>query len=59
MYACNTVRMPCERQFQILECYIESVKMPKSYSEDLRWRAVWLAVVRGKSVQEIAFVLFV
>ena len=58
MYACDTVSMPCERQFQILEYYIESVKMPKSYSEDLRRRAVWLAVVRGKSVQEIASVLF-
>ena len=32
--------------------------MPKSYSEDLRWRAVWLAVVRGLSVREIASVLF-
>ena len=41
------------------ECFdSESVKMPKSYSEDLRWRAVWLAVVRGLSVWEIASVLF-
>ena len=32
--------------------------MPKSYSENLRWRAVWLAVVRGLSVREIASVLF-
>ena len=39
-------------------CGSESVKMPKSYSEDLRWRAVWLAVVRGLSVREIASVLF-
>ena len=28
----------------------ESVKMPKSYSEELRWRAVWKAVVREMSV---------
>ena len=41
------------------ECFdSESMKMPKSYSEDLRWRAVWLAVVRGLSVWEIASVLF-
>ena len=41
------------------ECFdSESVKMPKNYSEDLRWRAVWLAVVRGLSVWEIASVLF-
>jgi transposase len=32
--------------------------MPKSYSEDLRWRAVWLALVRGRSCEEIARVLF-
>ena len=31
------------------------VKMPRSYSEYIRRRAVWLAVVR---VQEIASVLF-
>ena len=32
--------------------------MPKAYSEDLRWRAVWLAIVRGMSCEEIANVLF-
>lgn len=32
--------------------------MPKAYSEDLRWRAVWLSVVRGMSYSEIAEVLF-
>ena len=32
--------------------------MPKAYSEDLRWRAVWLAIVRGMSCEEIADVLF-
>ena len=32
--------------------------MPKSYSEDLRWRAVWLSIVRGITPSEIAEVLF-
>ena len=32
--------------------------MPKPYSEDLRWRAVWLNVVRGMSPFEIADLLF-
>ena len=32
--------------------------MPKPYSEDLRWRAVWLNVVRGMSSFEIADLLF-
>ena len=32
--------------------------MPKAYSEDLRWRAVWLNVVRGMSYSEIATTLF-
>ena len=31
----------------------ESIEMPKSYSEDLRWRALWLALVRGMSCNEI------
>ena len=35
------------------------VKMLRSYSEDLRWRAVWLAIVRGMNVQQIASVLFI
>ena len=33
--------------------------MPTKYSEDLRWRAVWLHLVRGLSVGEIADLLFV
>ena len=28
--------------------------MPKAYSEDLRWRAVWLNIVRGMSYKDIA-----
>ena len=32
--------------------------MPKAYSEDLRWRAVWLALVRGMNSYEIGYVLF-
>ena len=32
--------------------------MPKAYSVDLRWRAVWLHVVSGMSSAEIAVVLF-
>ena len=33
--------------------------MPKAYSEDLRWRAVWLHVVRGMSPASIGDILFV
>ena len=32
--------------------------MPKAYSEDLRWRAVWLNIVKGMTYTEIAEVLF-
>ena len=32
--------------------------MPKAYSDDLRWRAVWLHLVRGKSYEDVAQVLF-
>lgn len=32
--------------------------MPKFYSEDLRWRAVWLHIVRGMTVLEVSDVLF-
>lgn len=32
--------------------------MPKPYSEDLRWRTVWLNVVRGMTSYEIADTLF-
>ena len=36
----------------------QQCKMPKAYSEDLRWRAVWLSIVRGMSYSDIATVLF-
>lgn len=32
--------------------------MPKAYSEDLRWRAVWLSIVRNMDYAEIADTLF-
>lgn len=32
--------------------------MPKSYSDDLRWRAVWLFTIRGMTYSEIADVLY-
>ena len=32
--------------------------MPKAYSEDLRWRAVWLHLIRGMSYTDVAQVLF-
>lgn len=32
--------------------------MPKAYSEDLRWGAVWLNVAKGMTCKEIAEVLF-
>ena len=35
-----------------------SNNMPKPYSKDLRWRAVWLNVVRGMNSFEIADLLF-
>ena len=33
-------------------------EMPKSYSEDLHWRAVWLHLVRGLSYTDVAHTLF-
>ena len=36
-----------------------NVIMPAEYSEDLRWRAVWLHLIRGWNADEIADVLFV
>ena len=35
-----------------------NLKMPKAYSEDLRWRAVWLNLVKGMTYTEVAEVLF-
>ena len=29
-------------------------KMPKPYSEDLRWRAIWVKEILGYSVNEVA-----
>ena len=34
------------------------MKMPKSYSEDLRWRAVWLHIAQGMSYKEISRLLY-
>ena len=33
--------------------------MPKSYSTDLRWRVIWLHVFLGKSIDEVAALLFI
>ena len=38
---------------------ILNVIMPAKYSEDLRWRAVWLHLIHGWSADEIADVLFI
>ena len=53
------------RKFKIKSCreldtatVTLQLKMPKAYSVDLRWRAVWLHVVRGMSSADIADVLF-
>ena len=32
--------------------------MPTAYSEDLRWRAVWLNIIKGMTYTEVAEVLF-
>ena len=32
--------------------------MPKSYSEDLRWRAVWLHIAQGMSYHDISMLLY-
>ena len=34
------------------------MNMPKSYSEDLRWRAVWLHIAQGMSYKEISRLLY-
>ena len=44
-------------------CYLHSREiqtdnMSKAYSEDLRWRDVWLNIVRGMSYKDIATTLF-
>ena len=37
---------------------VQLIIMPKAYSEDLRWRAVWLHLIHRFSYAEIAEVLF-
>ena len=44
--------------FQIQTVLASAFKMPKAYSNDLRWRVVWLSIVREMSVEDIANVLF-
>ena len=34
------------------------VSMPKSYSEDLHWRAVWLHIAQGMSYHDISMLLY-
>ena len=31
--------------------------MPKAYSPDLRWRAVWLVLLQNKSISEVSRLL--
>ena len=45
-----------EHQFQKFESFSEDAQ---KLSEELRWRAMWLAVMRGMSVHEIASVVYV
>ena len=33
-------------------------EMPKPYSEDLRWRAVWLNIAQGMSYPDVSAVLY-
>ena len=44
-------------KIQIFESAVFA-KMPKAYAEDLRWRAVWLHLVRGLSYADVAQTLF-
>ena len=46
------------RKFEPLQLH-SGYNMHRPYSEDLRWRAVWLNVVRGMSSFEIADLLFI
>ena len=45
----NSAKFKCSSLFE---------KMPRAYSEDLRWRAVWLHLVRGLSYIDVAQTLF-
>ena len=51
---CPNLMTQCTRQILNL-----TVIIPAKYSEDLRWRAVWLHLIRGLSISEIADVLFI
>ena len=31
--------------------------MPRAYSEDIRWRAIWLTEIIGLDVEEVSFYL--
>ena len=55
---CIYTRPPIAKHSANFEFRVHAVKMPKSYSNDLRWRAVWLAIVREMSCKEISDVLF-
>ena len=39
--------------------YIEIIDMPVAYSDDLRWRIVWLHVFLRLDANEVARMLFV
>ena len=43
---------------QVRKGRVQLIIMPKAYSEDLRWRAVWLHLIHRFSYAEIAEVLF-
>ena len=49
--------MRFESAKQALRIGTARATMPNSYSEDLRWRAIWLHTVRATSYSEIADVL--
>ena len=56
-YSCVYVS-PCSATV-LCRSVVQNIKYwPRSYSEDLRWRTLWVTVVRGMSVQEVASVLF-
>ena len=66
MFVYTRSRLDCmfcsaeQATFQIFTALLCSqlLKMPVAYSEDLRWRAIWLNIVRGLSYADIAKVLF-
>ena len=56
MYSGHAQVCKIARKFKFLSQLF--AKMPKAYSEDLRWRAVWLHLVRGLSYTDVAQTLF-